>query len=75
MQSLKDQHLNCALAPDLQFDTLELRNALGAAWPESHHSYVQVVRGIEQAEANVKKLPGWRAQTGRISVRIGSQMQ
>ena len=55
-------HLNCALAPGLQFDTLELRNPPGAAWPESRHSHVQVVREIVTFEADDQKLHTWRCQ-------------
>ena len=52
---LTDQHLNCALAPGLQFDTLELRNPLGAAWLGSLPYHVQVVRNIHHSEAGVRE--------------------
>ena len=56
---LTAQHLNCALAPGLQFDALELPNAAGAAWLESHRSHVQRVREINHSEADVRKLHNW----------------
>ena len=56
-------HLNGALAPDLQFDTLELRNPPVAAWPESHHSHVHVVRETVKFEAGDQKLHTWRCRS------------
>ena len=67
------QHLNCALAPGLQFDTLELRNAPAAAWLESHHSHVQVVRSIVRFERGYKQLHFWRGQEVEFGLSFGQK--
>ena len=56
------QHLNCALAPGLQFDTLELQKAVGVVWLESHRSHVQIVRNILRCEDGYEQLHVWRGQ-------------
>ena len=58
----RGEHLNCALAPGLQFDTLELRNPPAAAWLESHRFHVQVVRSIVRFEGGYEQLHFWRGQ-------------
>ena len=57
---LTAQHLNCALAPGLQFDTLELRNPPAVACLESLHVHVQVVRSIVVFEDGYNQLHFWR---------------
>ena len=59
---LTAQHLNCALAPGLQLDALELRYPPAAAWLESLHVHVQVVRSIVMFEGGHNQLHLWRGQ-------------
>ena len=65
--------LNCALAPGLQFDTVELRNPPAAAWLESHHSHVQVVRSIVRFERGYKQLHFWRGQEVEFGLKFGQK--
>ena len=66
------QHLNCALAPGLQFDALELRNPPAAAWLERHHFHVQVVCRMSHSEADARKLHIWPCQREALWRSLGS---
>ena len=67
------QHLNCAFAPGLQLDTLVLRNAPAAAWLESHHSHVQVVRSIVRFERGYNQPHFWRGQEVEFELILGQK--
>ena len=65
--------LNCALAHDLQFDTLKLRTPPGAAWPTSDHLHVQAVRRIGHHQAGVRNLRSWHGHREALCQRLVEQ--